>query len=79
MDAVLAGLFIVSFLLFGHLSTPTSLPSIRVSQVIESNPTPPIEENPTPPIEQDPTPPIDENPAPPTEQQSMQQSDSLGA
>ena len=38
------------------------------SQIIESNPTPPVEENPTPPIEQDPTPPTEENPTPPTEE-----------
>jgi hypothetical protein len=69
--------------------------SILLSQIIETNPTPPIEQDPTPPIEKDakppieedpsppiekdPTPPIDENPSPPIEKQSISESRSHSA
>jgi hypothetical protein len=65
----------------------TGAPSVSLSQIIETNPKPPIDQNPSPPIDRDakppidrdatpptdqnPTPPIDKNPSPPTEKQSM--------
>jgi hypothetical protein len=64
---ILAGLLIGSSLLSGALPTHPPSPSILVSQVIESNPTPPIVQNPTPPIEQNPRPRIEQNPTPPIE------------
>ena len=76
----LSGLLIGSFLLAGPAPQPS--PAILLSQIIESNPTPPtgqlmrpLEEMPKPRIEENPTPPtgqlmrpLEEMPKPPMEQ-----------
>jgi len=84
MRTVLTVLLVAPRLVFAL--SPTGPPSVRLAQIIETNPKPPIErnpsppsekdptlsidKNPTPPIDQNPTPPIEQNPSPPAEEQS---------
>jgi outer membrane biosynthesis protein TonB len=74
VGSAFSGLLIGSWLLAGPAPQPTA--RILLSQVIESNPTPPreqkpmrpLEEMPKPPMEQKPMRPLEEMPKPPTEQ-----------
>ena len=69
MRTVLTVLLLGSFLPSGPLPTRPPSPYLLLSQIIETNPRPPIEQNPTPPIEKDAKPPIEQNPGPPVEKQ----------
>jgi hypothetical protein len=67
IGSALSGLLIGSFLFAGPAPQPS--PAILLSQVIESNPTPPSEQKPMRPLEEMPKPPIEQNPTPSGEKQ----------
>ena len=68
VGSAFSGLLIGSWLLAGPAPQPTA--RILLSQVIESNPTPPREQKPMRPLEEMPKPPTEQNPTPPVEKPS---------
>jgi len=63
MSTVLTVLLVGPF--FASAPPPTGAPSVLLSQIIETNPKPPIDQNPSPPIDRDAKPPIDKDATPP--------------
>jgi hypothetical protein len=53
----------------------TGAPSVSLSQIIETNPKPPIDQNPSPPIDRDAKPPIDRDATPPIDRDATPPTD----